>query len=97
MIDEVKKILEEVVSLASIGTMLYHQTGKGVEGTKTTTEYAQQICQLCAQEKQEAIRQVFEEIETNFQYYIESTNDGFIFHEDRWQALKDKFLKGGSR
>ena len=27
------------------------------------------------------------EFKDNFQDYIESTNDGFIFHEDKWQAL----------
>ncbi len=40
------EILDEIVTLVQTGTMLFRHTGKGLENTKTTAEYAQEICQL---------------------------------------------------
>lgn len=45
-IEEVKKILDEIVSIVGTDIMHFHHFGKGLEGTKTTSEYAQQICRL---------------------------------------------------
>ena len=40
------KILDEIVGLVQTRTMHFHFFGKGLEGTKTTTEYARQILNL---------------------------------------------------
>jgi len=49
---------------------------------------AYQLRALIEKAKRKEWERVMTHITDNFQYYIEGTNDGFIFHKDRWDALK---------
>ena len=92
--EEIKGILDEIVSLVQTGTMLQHHFGEGLKDTKTTTEYATQILLKAQAHCDKRVDEIFEEIEKHMAIEKLPYRDGGytirIIPDDAWQALQGK-------